>query len=101
MNNEAPELSGGNAELLQQMSSHRHDKTASVPRSDKGHIAIITCKIDIRPMNANNTFDPYVLGDADLAKYGMTNKARIIVKGYNEADCASKVKQLMENLNGQ
>lgn len=96
-----PRLPGGNPDLIKQMAKQRHDDTYKIPRSQKGHIAIITCKIDIRPMNANNTFDAYVLGDADLHKYGMTNKARIIVKGASEAECAIKVKRVMENINGQ
>lgn len=101
MHDNAPKLNGlGNQEVLRNMSEIRHDTTFSIPRSEKGHIAIITCKIDIRPMNADNTFDPYVLGDADLQKYGMTNKARIVIKAPSEAECAMKVKKLMENLNG-
>jgi GTPase involved in cell partitioning and DNA repair len=70
-----------------------------MPRRSKPHIAVITFRIDIRPLNANNTFSDYILQNKDLEKYSLGEKAQIVVRGTCEADCASKVKKMMEKLN--
>tara|TARA_Y100000389_G_C16961004_1_gene271042 strand:+ start:184 stop:411 length:228 start_codon:yes stop_codon:yes gene_type:complete len=70
-----------------------------MPRRSKPHIAIVTFRIDIRPLNSDNTFNDYILQNKDLEKYSLGEKAQIVVRGTCEADCAVKVKNMLEKLN--
>lgn len=88
-----------NSKLIQLINKQRHEHKDDLARREKGHLAIITMKIDIRPMNADNTFERYMLGNRDLERYGMSNKAQITVKGSSEADCVKKVKEVIERMN--
>lgn len=89
-----------NSAFLDILQQKKHDHKEDIPRREKGHIAIITMKIDIRPMNSDNTFDRYMLGPKDLDRYNMSNKAQIVIKGASEAECVNKVKQTLEKMNG-
>ena len=99
MSQEQPiEVGIGNAEVIKHARMQKRKGAGELPRSDKPHVAIITLKLDIRGYNADATLDPYVLVVADLQKYGISNKAQIIIKGADEAHCVQKVKNLLENL---
>lgn len=89
-----------NSVFLDLLKQQKHDHKDDIPRREKGHIAIVTMKIDIRPMNSDNTFEEYMLGPQDLEKYGMSNKAQIIIKGPSEAECVKRVKETLEKMNG-
>jgi len=73
-----------------------HDKPL---RKNKPHVAIITFRIDVRPVNPDNTLSPHILQNGDLKKYGLGSKGQIVVRGTSEADCASKVNKILEKLN--
>lgn len=88
-----------NSVFLDILNKQKHTHEEDLPRREKGHIAIITMKIDIRPMNSDNTFESYMLGPRDLEKYGMSNKAQIIIKGASEAECVKRVKETLEKMN--
>lgn len=92
-------MDNANNVFLQLSNKLRHEHNDNLPRREKGHFAIITMKIDIRPMNPDNTFDRYMLGPKDLEKYGMGNKAQFTVKGSSEADCVMKVKKIIDRIN--
>ena len=79
----------------------RQEHKDDLARREKGQIAIITMKSDIRPMNADNTFERYMLGPRDLEKYGMSNKAQFNIKGSSEAECVSKVKQIINGISNE
>jgi hypothetical protein len=90
-----------NSIFVKLLEQQRHDHKDDIPRREKGHLAVITFKIDVRPMNADNTFDNYLLSNRDLQRYGISNKAQMIIKGSSEADCIKKVKNMMEKINGE
>lgn len=93
------EYGNANSALAQLLRKRRHDHEENSPRREKPHIAIVTFKIDIRPVNPDNSFESYKLSNRDLEKYNMTHKAQIIVKGPSEAECVKKVKQTLEKMN--
>jgi hypothetical protein len=93
------ETGNGNISFLKLANKKRHEHLNDIPRREKGHIAIVTFKIDIRPVNSDNTFENYMLAPKDLEPYGMSNKAQIIIKGSSEADCVMKVKKTLEKMN--
>ncbi len=69
------------------------------PVKARPHAAIITLKIEVREIDSNGTIGESVVGNGRLSKFGIRDKARIMIKGATEADCIVKVKQLLENLN--
>ena len=72
-----------------------------VPRKSKPHIGVVTFRIDIRPINEDNTLSHHILRNPDLQKYYLGEKAQIIVRGATEAECAEKVRKIMEKINEQ
>ena len=40
-----------------------------------------------------------VLSNQELRKFGMSDKAKIHIKGATESECICKVKNMLENLN--
>lgn len=95
------EYGNANSALARLLQKRRHEHEDDLPRREKPHIAIVTFKIDIRPVNQDNSFETYKLSNRDLEKYNMTHKAQIIVKGPSEAECVSRVKQTLEKMNEQ
>jgi hypothetical protein len=69
------------------------------PVRARPHAAIITLKIEVRELDSNGIIGESVLGNARLSKFGIRDKARIMIKGATEAECVVKVKNLLENLN--
>jgi len=69
------------------------------PIKTKPHAAIITLKIEVRELQSDGIIGESVLGNARLSKFGIRDKARIMIRGATEADCIVKVKKLLENLN--
>jgi len=69
-----------------------------MPRKLKPHIAVITFRIDVRPINSDNTLDWHILRNADLKKYNLSEKGQVIIKGANEAECVKKVQEMMEKI---
>ena len=94
------DFGNANIDYLNKINKLRHNHENKIPRREKGHIAIINMKIDVRPVNSDNTFDSYLLGNKDLEKYNISNKAQIIIKGSDEADCIKKVKETLRKMNG-
>jgi hypothetical protein len=72
-----------------------------VPRKSKPHIGIITFRIDIRPINEDNTLNNHILQNAYLRKYNLREKGQFIIRGADEAECARKVMKIMEKINEQ
>jgi hypothetical protein len=87
-----------NSAFVKSLKQIKHKHEDDLPRREKGHLAVITLKIDVRPMNADNTLDSTLLGARDFERYGMSNKAQVVVKGSSEADCISKIKKILENI---
>ena len=69
------------------------------PVKARPHAAIITLKIEVRELDSNGIIGESVVGNGRLSKFGIRDKARIMIKGATEADCIIKVKRLLENLN--
>ena len=67
-------------------------------RKEYPHVAVLTFRIEVRSLSRNNTMGESVLGNNELMKWGMSNKAKIHVKGATEAECIQKVKNMLENL---
>ncbi len=74
-------------------------ETTPEPLRSRPHGAIITLKIEVREIDSNGIIGESVLGNARLSKFGIRDKARIMIKGATEAECIVKVKNLLENLN--
>jgi len=64
------------------------------------HHATITFKIDIRKINSDGSLEHMPMGGKLLRKYGISNKAQLLVSGVDEADCINKVKERLDRLNG-
>ena len=92
-------MDNANSVFLKSLNKQKHEHENDVPRREKGHLAIITMKIDIRPMNNDKTLDNYMLGPKDLEKYNISNKAQIVVKGHSEAACVQKIKDMLGKIN--
>lgn len=71
------------------------------PRKSLPHIAVLTFKIDIRELDSDGIMGESVLSKRELLKYGMSNKAQIFVKGQTEAECITKVKNILENIDAR
>tara|TARA_Y100000385_G_C12737607_1_gene485391 strand:+ start:77 stop:352 length:276 start_codon:yes stop_codon:yes gene_type:complete len=69
------------------------------PARARPHAAIITLKIEVRELDGKGIIGESVVGNGRLSKFGIRDKARIMVKGATEAECILKVKNLLENLN--
>ena len=95
------DMDNANNVFLQLSKKLKHEHAADFSRREKGHLAIITMKIDIRPMNSDQTFDRYMLGPKDLERYGMGNKAQFTIKGSSEAECVMKVKKVIDRINNE
>lgn len=70
-----------------------------IDRSLCPHHAVVTLKIDIRKIKTDGTLDNKVIGNADLQKYGISNKAQICFSAPTEAECIKLVKEKLEKLN--
>ena len=66
---------------------------------DHPHHATITFKIDIRKINSDGSLDHMPMGNKLLRKYGISNKAQLLVSGVAEADCVRKIKERLGRLN--
>ncbi len=64
------------------------------------HHATITFKIDIRKINNDGSLDHMPMGSKLLRKYGISNKAQLLISGFDEADCINKLKERLDRLNG-
>lgn len=95
------EFGNANSALVKLLQKRKHEHETDLPRREKSHIAIVTMRIDIRPINSDNTFDNYKLANKDLEKYNMATKAQFIIKGPSEAECVNKLKRLLEKINDQ
>ncbi len=74
------------------------EKDPDPPRANP-HTAIITLKIEVRELDSNGIIGESVVGNGRLSKFGIRDKARIMIAGATEGECILKVKQLLENLN--
>jgi len=70
-----------------------------MPRRSMPHVAVVTFRIDVRPVNPDETFNHYILQKKDLEKYGLGDKAQFVIRGHSEADCAQKVRKILEKIN--
>jgi hypothetical protein len=68
------------------------------PAKSRPHAAIITLKIEVREIDINGIIGESVVGNGRLSKFGIRDKARIMIKAASEAECIVKVKKLLENL---
>lgn len=84
--------------LLKAAKDKELQKIKNSPRKNLPHIAVLTFKIEVRSLENDNTMGESVLGNEQLSKFGMTNKAKIHIKGATEAECIQKVKNMLENL---
>tara|TARA_Y100000385_G_scaffold265078_1_gene299024 strand:+ start:597 stop:824 length:228 start_codon:yes stop_codon:yes gene_type:complete len=67
---------------------------------DHPHHATITFKIDIRKINKDGSLDFMPMGGKLLRKYGISEKAQLLISGIDEADCIKRVKERLDRLNG-
>lgn len=88
-------------ELLKQHNESLKKETKDEPRKSLPHIAVLTFKIDVRELDSDGIMGEFVLSGNELRKYGMSNKAQILVKGQTEADCIKKVKNILENIDAR
>lgn len=75
-----------------------HQEVPQVPRKKVPHCAVLTFRIEVRQLGKDNVLGETVLSKNELYKYGMSDKAKIHIKGETEADCIRKVKNMLENL---
>tara|TARA_Y100000004_G_C8853112_1_gene385632 strand:- start:648 stop:875 length:228 start_codon:yes stop_codon:yes gene_type:complete len=72
-----------------------------INRKDCPHRATVTFDICIKKINKDGTFaDGKILKKETLKKYGITNKAEIVLTGHNEAHCIKILKERLDRLNG-
>lgn len=66
------------------------------------HIGVIKFAIYVHKVLPDGSIDPYVIDCSDLFnEHQMSNAAEITVTGFDKWDCVRKIKEKMENLNGQ
>jgi len=63
------------------------------------HKAMITFNIDIRSVNIDGSLSPSSLSDKKLLRYGIGQRAEMVIEGLSEADCIKNVKARLEKLN--
>ena len=73
-------------------------KNKAEPARSRPHAAIVTLKIEVRELDSNGVIGESVVGNGRLSKFGIRDKARIMIKGATEAECISRVQNLLENL---
>ncbi len=87
------------SELMEIARKKELQKFESTPRKDFPHIAVLTFKIEVRSLANDNTMGESILSNQELRKFGMSDKAKIHIKGATESECICKVKNMLENLN--
>ncbi len=92
------------AKFTELLKKHYESVTQQItekPRKTNPHIAVLTFKIDVRELDNQGIMGESILSKSELLKYGMSNKAQILIKGETEADCIKKVKDILENIDAK
>ena len=69
-------------------------------RKECPHVAKVTFNIEVKRINHDGSMSNYSLGEKELEKYGVTNKAIIHITGPTESICVNNLKERLEKLNG-